>query len=395
MSPGAHEDPAAGTGPATSTLAGAGTPPAGAGLPAPLPYRLVPDLERLDPGALLGRPERSLDLAGAADVLRGRRILVTGAGGSVGVPLVERLLAYGPERLVLLDSHEDSLYRLQRRLREAAPPPALLLGDVRNPAKVAALFRDYRPDVVFHLAAYKHVHFGEGQPDEPIAVNVLGTRALVDASLEHDVAVFVYTSSDKAVDPSGAYGATKRLAELVVHEAGRRAGGRYVVVRFVNVLGTRGSVIETFLEQLAASQPLTITDAAMTRYWMSMREAVELLLAAAVRGSRGATLLLDPGPPVSVLDMAARLRALVGATPTPSDAVYFGARPGERLAEELASPTERLATGPTAGLLTVERQGEEPRLAAVRVEVAGLAAALDAEDPTLGARLMALARALG
>jgi FlaA1/EpsC-like NDP-sugar epimerase len=359
----------------------------------PLPYRLVPDLERLDPGALLGRPERVLDLAGAADVLRGRRILVTGAGGSVGVPLVERLLTYGPARLVLLDSHEDSLFRLQRRLREAHPPPALLLGDVRNPAKVAALFRDYRPEVVFHLAAYKHVHFGEGQPDEPIAVNVLGTQALVDAALVHDVAAFVYTSSDKAVNPSGAYGATKRLAELVVREAGRRAAGRYVVVRFVNVLGTRGSVIETFLEQLAAGQPLTITDAAMTRYWMSMREAVELLLAA-VRAPTGATLLLDPGPPVAVLDMAARLRTLVGAA-TASDAVYLGTRPGERLAEELASPGERLVPGPITGLLAVERLGDDAPLASVRAEVAGLAAALAAEDSTLGTRLMALARALG
>ena len=209
------------------------------------------------------------------------------------------------------------------------------------------------------------------------------------------MAVFVYTSSDKAVDPSGAYGATKRLAELVVHEARRQAGGRYVVVRFVNVLGTRGSVIETFLEQLAANQPLTITDPAMTRYWMSMREAVELLLAAAVRGSTGATLLLDPGPPVSVLDMAARLRALVGVAATPSDAVYFGT-PAGRTARRGASESHRAArAGAHPGLLAVERQGEEPPLATVRAEVAGLAAALAAEDPTLGARLMALARALG
>jgi FlaA1/EpsC-like NDP-sugar epimerase len=361
--------------------------------PAELPYRLVPDLERLAAGPLLGRPERALDLAGAAEALRGRRILVTGAGGSVGVPLVERLLGYGPTQLVLLDSHEDSLYRLHRRLHGASPRPVLLLGDVRNPAKVAALFRDHQPQVVFHLAAYKHVHFGESQPDEPIAVNVLGTQALVDAAVEHAVEVFVYTSSDKAVSPSGAYGATKRLAELLVREGGRRARGRFVVVRFVNVLGTRGSVVEMFLEQLAAGQPLTLTDPAMTRYWMSMREAVELLLAAAARGPAGATLLLDAGAAVSVLALAERLRILVGAAGT-AEPVYLGSRPGERLAEELASARERLVPGPTPGLLAVEHTAGDALLGAVRSQVGELAAALAADDPRLGERLMALARVL-
>jgi len=247
---------------------------------------------------------------------------------------------------------------------------------------------------VFHLAAYKHVHFGEAQPDEPIAVNVLGTQALVDAALEHDVEAFVYTSSDKAVNPAGAYGATKRLAELVVGEAARRARGRFVVVRFVNVLGTRGSVIETFLEQLAAGQPLTVTDAAMSRYWMSMAEAVDLVLAAAARGAAGATLLLDAGEAVSVLDMVQRLRELVGATTAPADLVYLGSRPGERLAEELASASERLIPGPSAGLLTVERLDAGAALDQVRGHARDLAALLAADDPTLGDRLMALARAL-
>jgi FlaA1/EpsC-like NDP-sugar epimerase len=359
-----------------------------------LPYRLVPDLERLEAGPLLGRPERALDLSEVAEALRGRCILVTGAGGSVGVPLVERLLAYRPARLVLLDSHEDSLARLQRRLREAAVPSTLLLGDVRNPAKVAALYGDYHPEVVLHLAAYKHVHFGEAQPDEPLAVNVLGTQALVDAAVEHGVEAFVFTSSDKAVNPSGVYGATKRLAELVVHEAARRARGRFVVVRFVNVLGTRGSVIETFLEQLAAGQPLTITDAAMTRYWISMPEAVDLVLAAVSPSAAGATLLLDAGEAVSVLDMAERLRHLVGAPAGPADIVYLGSRPGERLVEELASQGERLVPGPTPGLLRVERLDDDAALGQVRAHVRDIAAALATDDPSLGGRLMALARKL-
>ncbi|HEY7061465.1 MAG TPA: polysaccharide biosynthesis protein [Chloroflexota bacterium] len=363
-----------------------------------------PDLERLEPSALLGRPEVAVDASSAAGVLRGRRVLVTGAGGSVGVPLVERLLGLEPAQLVLIDSHEDSLFRLQRRLPGAnAPIPEcpywpidteLVLADVRNRDKITKLFRQWEPEVVFHLAAYKHVHFGEAQPDEPISVNVLATHTLVETAVAHGVDVFVYTSSDKAVNPPSIYGATKRLAELVVRWGARQAAGRLVVVRFVNVLGTRGSVIETFLEQLAAGQPLTITDPAMTRYWMSQREAVDLVLAAAGSGPSGATLLVDPGAPVRVLDVAERLRALVGHEGGALPLQYVGRRPGERLAEELASASERLVPGPVGGLLAVEHAAGEAPLPSVPRHVAALQAALDRDDPALADQLMALAREL-
>ncbi|HLH24491.1 MAG TPA: polysaccharide biosynthesis protein [Chloroflexota bacterium] len=369
------------------------------------------DLERLDPSALLGRPEVAVDCAAAAEALRGRRILVTGAGGSVGVPLVQRLLGLAPARLVLLDNHEDSLFRLQRRLsarghepegpesatpgrRSLVPDPQLVLADVRNREKLEKLFRRWEPEVVFHLAAYKHVHFGEAQPDEPISVNVLATHALVETAVAHGVQAFVYTSSDKAVNPPSIYGATKRLAELVVRWGGRQASGRFVVVRFVNVLGTRGSVIETFLEQLAAGLPLTITDPAMTRYWMSQREAVDLVLAAAGRGPAGATLLLDPGPPVRVLDMAERLAALVRPAAAARPVRIVGRRPGERLAEELVSARERLVPGPACGLATVEHDAGDAPLAAVPDHVAALRAALARDDPALSDKFMALAREL-
>jgi FlaA1/EpsC-like NDP-sugar epimerase len=368
------------------------------------PVRLVPDLEHLDVAALLGRPEATVDSRAAAARLRGRRILVSGAAGSVGVPLVERLLCLEPSALVLLDSHEDSLFRLYRRLHERSPraerdlaervPPTWLLGDVRNRAKLEAVFRTYRPEVVFHLAAYKHVHFGEAQPDEPIAVNVLGTLGLVETALAHGVEAFVYTSSDKAVNPQGIYGATKRLAELVVHWAGAQAGGRFVVVRFVNVLGTRGSVIETFLEQLIAGRPLTITDPDMTRYWMSAGEAVDLLLAAIERARPGLTLLLDPGEAVPVVEMARRLRALVSGATDSEELVYIGSRAGERLAEELASPRERLVAARGDGVLVAERVAADLPLGLVPQLVAELGAGLDRDDPTLGPRLMALAREL-
>jgi FlaA1/EpsC-like NDP-sugar epimerase len=368
------------------------------------PVRRVPDLEHLDVVALLGRPEATIDSRAAAARLRGRRILVTGAAGSVGVPLVERLLCLEPSALMLLDSHEDSLFRLYRRLHEQSPPieraaaervpPTWLLGDVRNRAKLEALFRAYRPEIVFHLAAYKHVHFGEAQPDEPIAVNVLGTHGLVETALACGVETLVYTSSDKAVNPQGIYGATKRLAELVVHWAGAQARGGFVVVRFVNVLGTRGSVIETFLEQLIADRPLTITDPAMTRYWMSAREAVDLLLAAIERARPGLTLLLDPGPAIAVVEMAQRLRALVSGADQSGEMVYIGSRAGERLAEELTSPRERLVADRGDGVLRVERTAGDLPLGLVPQLVAELGARLDRDDPTLGPRLMALAREL-
>ena len=365
------------------------------------PLRTVPDLERLDVRALLGRPEVAVDWSAARDVVRGRRVLLTGAGGSVGQPLVQRLLALEPAQLVLLDSHEDSLFRLHRRLADACPAPELVLGDVRNRTKLATLFRKWRPEVVFHLAAYKHVHFGEAQPDEPVRVNVLATHAVVEAAVAHDVAVLVYTSSDKAVNPPGVYGATKRLAELVVRWGGQRARGRFVVVRFVNVLGTRGSVIETFLEQLAAGHRLTITDPEMTRYWMSMREAVDLVLAAAGSGRPGSTLLLDPGEAVRVVEMAERLRALMGSASTEEGGdgetrgvVYVGRRAGERLAEELVGARERLVPGPAAGVLAVEHAAGDEQLAAVPRFIATLTAALDADDARLAPQLMAAAREL-
>ncbi|MBX5489982.1 MAG: polysaccharide biosynthesis protein [Chloroflexi bacterium] len=353
--------------------------------------------ERCDPGRLpaeqlLGRPEVELPLERAVAALRGRRVLVTGAGGSVGSALAARLLALEPAALLLLDSHEASLFQLQRHLRPARPTPTLLLGDVRNRAKLQTVFHQHQPEIVFHLAAYKHVHFGETQPDESIAVNVLATDALAELAAQHDVVALVYTSSDKAVQPSGAYGATKRLAELVVQARGRRARGRFVVVRFVNVLGTRGSVIETWCEQLAAGQPVTITDPAMTRYWMSMAEATALLLAAAGLGDNGSILLLDVGAPVPVVTLAERLCALLGRGAPALEVV--GRRPGERLAEALVSPHERLVPGPLPQTWRVARDDAEAPLRALPAALAALRGALDATGPELASRLVALAREL-
>src|SRR5918911_3271884 len=203
------------------------------------------DLARLHAAELLGRAELGQPPEQAAAWLSGQRVLITGAGGSVGGPLAEVIAQAGPERLVLLEHHEASLWTLHKRLAERCPAVELVLADVRSRPRLARTLERWRPTVVFHLAAYKHVPFGEQFADETFSVNVLGTRAGLDLALEHGVERFVYPSSDKACDPPSLYGATKRLTEVLVRQRAQQSGRAFNVARFVNILGTRGSVIET------------------------------------------------------------------------------------------------------------------------------------------------------
>src|SRR6476469_9258277 len=294
------------------------------------------ELAHLHETELLGRPRLGLPPAEAARALGGRRILITGAGGSVGRPLAAAILQASPAELVLVDHHEASLWELHRDFGERQSV-TLLLADVRNRARLADSLRRSRPELIFHLAAYKHVPFGEAFADEAFGVNVLGTRALLELAAEADVGRFVYPSSDKACDPPSLYGATKRLSELLVRRAARGGGRAYNVARFVNILGTQGSVVETFARQAQAGGPLTVTDAAMTRYWIGMDEAVWLLLSAAGLPDGERTLMLDAGQEVSVVEMAGRVWRLVHGDQPPCAIVYGAPRPGERLREHLLS----------------------------------------------------------
>jgi FlaA1/EpsC-like NDP-sugar epimerase len=309
------------------------------------------ELSRLYPTELLGRRERCSPLAEVAAEFAGRRVLITGAGGSVGPELAAWLVPVAAQ-VVLLDHHEASLWELHRRFGEQLSVK-LLLADIRNSTRIAEALRQWRPELVFHLAAYKHVPFGEVFSDETFGVNVRGTRLLLERAAEAGVERFVYPSSDKSCNPPSLYGATKRLAELLVRKAAARTGRSYNVARFVNILGTQGSVIETFAQQIREQRPLTVTDAAMTRYWISMNEAVWLLLSTAALPSGGQVLMLDARQEVAVVEMAERVCSLLLGDDGRHEITYGIPRPGERLREELLSASERFDDGPRKGLLRV------------------------------------------
>lgn len=293
---------------------------------------------------LLGRAPVPFDSTGLADRLGGRRILVAGAGGSVGTALSSFLASYRPAELVLLEEHEPSLFRLRARLLASYPEGSYrwTLADVADERKIAAVYRETRPEIVFNLAAHKHVPLSEENIDQTIKVNVFGTVAMIRQAELAGVECFVYPSTDKAVNPPSIYGATKRVVERFIAEYARSE--RMLsprVVRLVNVFGTQGSVIETFTRQILAGEPLTITDPRMTRYWMTMREAAELLAWTTTADRSAGIYMLALGPAAPLEETARRLaeRLRPGIKP---EFRYVGIRPGERLAEELAYDYERI-----------------------------------------------------
>jgi FlaA1/EpsC-like NDP-sugar epimerase len=298
---------------------------------------------------LLGRPEFAGDLsASAEDLVRQRRVLVTGAAGSIGWPLSQVLLRAQPRLLVLLDHHEHSLFSLERRLGSAAPL-AYELADIRDTPRLQRVFDRHQPEVVIHLAAAKHVPYGQRFPEGAVATNVLATRDILDLAERAGTQVLVYPSSDKSVEPPSVYGATKRLAEALVQAAaGER---RWSVVRYVNIIGTRGSVIETFTQQVLADQSLSVTDERMTRYWISMREAMWCALIAARCAAAGEIVMPECGEPVPVLETARRLAGWYRPERVPYPIECTGIRPGERLHEVLISGNESFAAeGPAPGV---------------------------------------------
>lgn len=352
------------------------------------------DLSRLDPAALLGRAELPLEFEPARRFLRGKRILVTGAGGSVGRALAELLCSVEPASVLLLDHHEHALFDLYRRFATSdAARVDVALADVRDRSRMRGLFQETRPQVVFHLAAYKHVPLGEKFPAEVVAVNVFATRALLELSAEFGVEAFAYPSSDKAVNPPSLYGATKRLAETLVQRVGARSGGRFEVARFVNIIGTYGSVIETMSQQIERQLPLTITDARMTRYWITMAEALWLVTTVLACGPYGGVSMLDARQEVSVVEMAQRLASQLGSPLRPHPVVFTGSRPGERLREELLSANEQFAPGPLPGLLRVVNRRREENLERVVGLVERLGAAY-ARDERAELRELAMAAAM-
>ncbi|MBW3660359.1 MAG: polysaccharide biosynthesis protein [Gemmatimonadetes bacterium] len=293
---------------------------------------------------LLGRDHIELDQEGIAREITDQVVLVTGAGGSIGSELARQIQRFEPRRLVLLDRNENAVFHIDRELEAKTPDPDRIVprvGDFRDRELLEEIFEECRPTSIFHAAAYKHVPLMEANVLEAVSNNVLGTVGLMDAARAHGVERFVQISTDKAVRPRNVMGATKRLAELVMIDRHRRGGTKFAAVRFGNVLGSDGSVLPIFRQQLQEGGPITVTDPEVTRYFMTIPEAVQLVIQAGAMGRDGEIFLLDMGEPVRIVELAERLISLSGKKPYDDvDIVYTGLRAGEKLHEDLYAPDE-------------------------------------------------------
>ena len=352
---------------------------------------------------LLNRPQVPLDREGMARLVQGRRVLVTGAGGSIGSELARQVAALGPELLTLLDNGEYALWQIDLELGEshAGVPRRTVLADIRDEARMRAVFEEMRPELVFHAAALKHVPMVEANPAEGLLTNVAGTRIVADAARAAGATAMVLISTDKAVNPTSVMGASKRLAEMYcqgLDMTARRGGGmRCITVRFGNVLGSTGSVVPLFQRQLARGGPLTVTHPNMQRYFMTVREAVGLVLQASVAGSGeaaipdGGIFVLDMGAPVKIVDLARQMIRLAGLRPELDVAIRFtGLRPGEKLFEELFHGSEKPVPTEYEGLLMASPRVTDVRLvaSAIRDIEAAASAGTAAEGVAILARMV-------
>lgn len=308
---------------------------------------------------LLGRPETKLNRDEILKLAKGRRVLVTGAGGTIGSELVRQIAALEPKQLFLLEFSEFNLYKIEMEIRETLPHLNVrgLMADVRDAVRLTQIFQDEKPELVFHAAAIKHVPIAEENIRETILTNVHGTRLVADCAAKAGVTAMVLISTDKAVHPSSIMGATKRLAEMYCQALDLASTGtRFITVRFGNVLGSTGSVVPRFQEQLAKGGPLTVTHPDITRYFMTVREAVELVLQASALGvqpgdQRGKVLVLDMGQPIKIADLARQIIRLAGHRPDEDIKItYTGLRPGEKLHEELFAVGEELIPSAADGV---------------------------------------------
>ncbi len=319
----------------------------------------VSALRNVELDDLLGRDPVQLDAAGLRGLIEGRCVLVTGAGGSIGAELCRQIVRYAPSRLVLVDLSEYALYSIEQEFSDRYPGVVVSpqIGDAKSEARMQDLFGRYRPELVFHAAAFKHVPLMEGgNAFQAVANNVLSTVVTARAAQAAGTAKYVLVSTDKAVNPANVMGASKRLAEIACQAVAARGGTQFVTVRFGNVLGSTGSVIPRFREQIARGGPVTVTHADIERYFMSIPEATQLVLQAALMGQGGEIYVLDMGEPVKIVDLARQLIRLSGYSESEVRIEYTGLRPGEKLYEEPLADDEHTLPTPHPKLRVARAQ---------------------------------------
>ncbi|MDO9390511.1 MAG: nucleoside-diphosphate sugar epimerase/dehydratase [bacterium] len=349
---------------------------------AKLKFKIVPDIKKILSGEiginqirdieledLLRRPAINVNLEEIAGYLGGKTILVSGAGGSIGSELCRQIASFNPGRLLLAGKGENSLYHIASELVQNSKTLKLetLICDVADAARVDRIFEQYQPQVVFHAAAHKHVPMMEQNPGEAVKNNIFGTKTLAEAACQHGAERFVLISTDKAVNPTSVMGATKRISEKVVMSLNGKGKTKFMAVRFGNVLGSSGSVVPLFKKQIAAGGPLTVTHPDMERYFMTIPEAVQLVIQAGAMGQGGEVFVLDMGQPVKIVDLARDMIKLSGLTPDIDIKIEFtGLRKGEKLYEELLTAEEGVNTTKHAQIFMVKgrhaRLNELPKL---------------------------------
>ncbi len=315
--------------------------------------------------------------ASTSGYLDGRTVLVTGAGGSIGFELCRQVAYARPERLVMLGHGENSIFDAHAQLREAFPDVKVstVIADIRDQARIRRVFAQFDPQVVFHAAAHKHVHLMEENPEEAVLNNVVGTQNVVDAAIASKTERFVAISSDKAVSPNGIMGASKRVGDMLVRVAGQTTKRPFVVVRFGNVLGSRGSVVPSFKRQIERGGPITITHPDMKRFFMTIGEAVHLVLEAGGMGKPGELFVLNMGEPVRIVSLAEDLIRLSGFSPEQIPIVFTGSRPGEKMEERLWERDSIVESTLHSEILRVTEQttlGANPHSAVRALEAAAL-----------------------
>ena len=305
----------------------------------------VSNLREVSIEDLLGRDTIEIDMESVGQYVRNKRVLVTGGGGSIGSELCRQIASHNPKLLIIFDIYENNAYDIQQELVRKYPNLKLevLIGSVRNTSRIESVMEHYRPDVVFHAAAHKHVPLMEDSPNEAIKNNVFGTYKTARAADKYGVKKFVLISTDKAVNPTNIMGASKRMCEMIVQTFSKYSRTEYVIVRFGNVLGSNGSVIPLFRKQIEEGGPVTVTDKNIIRYFMTIPEAVSLVLQAGAYAKGGEIFVLDMGEPMRIDDLARNLIKLSGLRPDEDIKIqYTGLRPGEKLYEELLVKTEEL-----------------------------------------------------